>query len=140
RRFRKKVFVKQAQDPLDLRWRRFPSRGGEREKSQRVNAQARRGFNDPGGGFSAGAMAGRARQSSCNGPAAVAVRNDGHVQARSVVRGRLRQGNLPYRLVLQEHVLSPPRSKSCKLLCNTKHGDKKNAAQPSRVARISASM
>jgi hypothetical protein len=48
-----------------------------------MNAEPRRRFDDPAGGFGAGAVPGGARQSTGGGPAAITVRNDGHVQTRS---------------------------------------------------------
>jgi len=50
-RFRKKVFVKQPQNPLDLHLGTLPIRGGEREKRQCVNAHAGSGTQRFGGLF-----------------------------------------------------------------------------------------
>ncbi len=118
--------VEQPQDRLNLGSGTLPIRGGKREKRQCVNAEAGRGFDDSPGCFGTGAMTGGSRQTSRGGPTPIAVRNDGYVEPRSRGNGRLDRGNLPYsQRMMHEHILSPPRRKLRKLLCNAKWQDKK---------------
>ena len=120
RRFRKNVFVKQPQDRMDFGRGTLPIRGGKREKRKSVNANARRSLDDAARSFGSGAMAGGTRQAPRSRPAAIAVRDDRDVEPRSRGDGRLGRGNLPYRQMMHELVLSPPRRKRYKLLYNTK--------------------
>src|SRR6266478_10191268 len=117
--------MKQPQNRVDFGRGTLPVCGRQREKRKSMNANARRSLDDAACRLRSRAMAGGTRQTPRSGPAAVAIRNDGHVEPRNLVNGRLRDRNLTYCLVMHEHVLSPPRNKRHKLLCNTKHIAKK---------------
>ena len=83
-RLDKKVFVEQPQNRIDLgRWA-LPIRGGKREEREGVNAHAWSRRNDLAGSLCACPMASGARQASRRGPAAIPVRDDGHMEPRGL--------------------------------------------------------
>ena len=91
--FGEQVFVEQAQDGVDFGGGALPVRGGKREERERVNADARRGFDDAARGFGSGAMTCGTRQAARRGPASVAIGNDGDVQALTRRSRALRSGS-----------------------------------------------
>src|SRR5207302_2355622 len=91
--FGEEVFVEQAEDGGDFGGGALPVRGGKREERERVNADARRGFDDAARGFGSGAMTCGTRQAARRGPASVAIGNDGDVQALTRRSRALRSGS-----------------------------------------------
>ena len=85
--FGEQIFLEDFKNRGDFGGGPLPVRGREREESEGVNAEMRRAADDAAGGLGAGAMAGGARQGAGGGPAAVAVADDGDVQAGKPPRG-----------------------------------------------------
>src|SRR5260370_11629180 len=108
RRFGEKVFVEQTQNGLDLGGRTLPIRGGKREKCQSVNADSRRSLNDAARRLRSRAVPGGARPTARTAPSATSAPAYVHVVPLRLGDGRLRRGNLRYRLLMHEHALSPP--------------------------------
>jgi hypothetical protein len=79
--FDKEIFVEDAQDGVDFSGRALPVGGREREEGERVNAECGSGFDQAPCGFGAGTVSGGTRKAAGGGPAAVAVGNDGDVEA-----------------------------------------------------------
>ena len=73
--------MQEAQNPVNFRGRALPIGRGEREECKRVNTETRRGADDAAGGLGSRTMAGGPREISRNSPAAVAVGNDGDMEA-----------------------------------------------------------
>jgi hypothetical protein len=85
-----------------------------------VNTETRRGADDAAGGLGSRTMACGPREISRNSPAAVAVGNDGDMEALGRVRRGVRREDLPQDNGLHGHALSPPVRKQYKLLYGTK--------------------
>ena len=112
--------MQEPENRIDFRSGALPVCGRKREEGERMNAEARRGLDDAASGFRAGAVASGARQAAGRGLAAVAVGNDGDVQAG--VQCWLGPGGDQVLDGERLHVsvLSPPPGKYHKLLCRTK--------------------
>src|SRR5882762_3949296 len=106
---------------MDLDGGTLPVCGGECKECECVNADARCSLDDAACRFRSCPMAGRTRQAPRSGPSSIAVRNDRYVKPRRLGDDWLHRGNLPNCELRHEHVLSPPRRKYRKLLCNVKY-------------------
>src|SRR5712692_3874522 len=90
-----------------------------------MNAKPRGGADNPAGRFRSGAMASRAREPPRGGPTAVAVGNDGDMEARRGKRRRPDRGDSLHSHRSHGGAHSLSRRKCCKLLYITKCEDKK---------------
>ncbi len=75
------ITVEQAHERRNFHHRALPVVGGKRKHRERADSQLARSIGDAPHGMGSGAMSGDTRQAALLRPTAIAVHDDGHVQA-----------------------------------------------------------